>query len=113
MAQALRNARIVEIDGPFTVGSGKVRAQAYPIKDNPHATGMLLGYLPHARLGYETDLWSPGFGLPLPPPGTDSHANLLALVQSVAQWQLDPEYCAGGHGRAARYAPLRRALQPQ
>jgi len=28
--------------------------------DNPHSTGMIIGYVSDARIAYVTDIWSPG-----------------------------------------------------
>jgi len=30
--------------------------------DNPHTQRMLIGYVPDAKLGFVTDIWSPGSG---------------------------------------------------
>lgn len=109
---ALQAPKIVEVDGPFSVGSGAIQAQAYPVVPNEHAVGMLFGYMPSAKLGFVSDLWSPGRAGPPPPPGTEQRENLLALVRSVRLWKLQPEQFAGGHGRVGNYAPV-DALLPQ
>jgi glyoxylase-like metal-dependent hydrolase (beta-lactamase superfamily II) len=103
--RALQSPRILEVDGPYTLGSGAVVAQAYPVEPNEHAVGMLFGYVPGARLGFVSDLWSPGRIAVLPPPGSEQRENLLALVRSVRQWKLQPEQFAGGHGSVGAYAP--------
>ena len=41
------------------------REVAVYLSENPHANGMLIGYVADARLGFVTDLWSPG-AAPLP-----------------------------------------------
>ena len=35
--------------------------------DNPHAKGMLMGWVPDAKLGFVTDIWTPGPPLPAKP----------------------------------------------
>jgi glyoxylase-like metal-dependent hydrolase (beta-lactamase superfamily II) len=70
--------------------------------DNPHAAGMLLGYVKDARIGWVVDLWSPGRD-PLP---EKLNPNQLALVNAVKKFGIDPVKFAGGHGSSADYAPL-------
>ena len=36
----------------------------YMMMDNPHAKGLLHGWIPHAKMGYVTDVWTPGPPLP-------------------------------------------------
>jgi hypothetical protein len=74
----------------------------YAIEPNPHATGLLIGYLPDTRLGFVTDLWSPGAG-PLPDKLTPA---LSALVAGVKRAGISPARFAGGHGAVADYEPL-------
>jgi hypothetical protein len=72
------------------------------MEGNPHAEGMLFGYVPQARLGFVTDLWSPG-AAPLP---DKLNPNLQAVVNSVKKAGIAPSKFAGGHGSTADYAPL-------
>jgi glyoxylase-like metal-dependent hydrolase (beta-lactamase superfamily II) len=71
--------------------------------DNPHAKGMLMGWVPDAKLGYVTDIWTPGPPLPAKP-----NPGLLAVVNTVKRAGLQPERFAGGHGATADYASLMR-----
>ena len=75
----------------------------YMMFDNPHAKGQLLVYVPHARLGYVTDVWTPGPPLPGKP-----NPALLSVVSTVKRAGIDPERFAGGHGTTAPYASLAR-----
>jgi glyoxylase-like metal-dependent hydrolase (beta-lactamase superfamily II) len=104
--RALAAPQIVEVRGEFSVGEGSVQARAYPVLENEHAEGMLFGYVPQARLGFVSDIWSPGRSAPLPPAGTEQGENLRALARSVAHWKLDPDRFAGGHGTVGAYAPV-------
>jgi hypothetical protein len=70
--------------------------------DNPHAAATLIAYVPSARLGYVTDIWSPG-AAPLPDKITPP---LAALVAGVKKAGIAPVKFAGGHGGTADYAPL-------
>jgi len=74
---------------------------AYAMLDNPHAKGLLMAYVPSARLGFVTDVWSPGVPLPdKPNPG------LISVVRTVSRAGIQPERFAGGHGSVAPYETL-------
>jgi glyoxylase-like metal-dependent hydrolase (beta-lactamase superfamily II) len=74
---------------------------AYVVQDNPHVKGMLMAYVPHARLGFVTDLWNPGQPLPEKP-----NAALISVVNTVKRAGIQPERFAGGHGSVAPYETL-------
>ena len=74
---------------------------AYAMLDNPHAKGMLMAYVPHAKLGFVTDLWSPGVPLPDKP-----NPALMSVVNTVKRAGIQPERFAGGHGSVAPYETL-------
>jgi glyoxylase-like metal-dependent hydrolase (beta-lactamase superfamily II) len=74
---------------------------AYTMPDNPHAKGMLLVYVPDAKLGFVTDLWNPG--QPLPDKATPA---IVSVVNTVKRTGIEPTRFAGGHGSVADYAPL-------
>src|SRR5262249_60948165 len=74
---------------------------AYVI-DNPHSNGLMIGYVSDARIGYATDIWSPG-AAPLPDKLTPP---LAALVAGVKKAGITPAKFAGGHGGVGGYAPL-------
>ena len=69
--------------------------------DNPHAKAMLMGWVPHAKLGFVTDIWTPGPPLPAKP-----NPGLVAVVNTVKRAGLQPERFAGGHGSSADYQSL-------
>jgi hypothetical protein len=70
--------------------------------DNPHAKGLMIGYVPDARLGWVVDLWSPGRD---PLPAKISPA-LASVVDGVRKAGIAPTRFAGGHGSVGDYAPL-------
>jgi hypothetical protein len=72
---------------------------AYAMLDNPHAKGLLMAYVPSAKLGFVTDVWSPGTPMPdKPNPG------LISVVRNR-----EPRRHSA---RALRRRPrLRRALR--
>ena len=84
----------------MTDGAGR-QVIVYVIMDNPHAKGMLMGWVPHAKLGYVTDIWSPGVPLPAKP-----NPGLASVVNTVKRAGLEPERFAGGHGSVADYRSL-------
>ena len=74
--------------------------------DNPHAKGMLMGWVPHAKIGYVTDVWTPGPPLPAKP-----NPGLASVVNTVKRAGLEPERFAGGHGSTADYQMLARLVR--
>jgi len=72
--------------------------------DNPHSKSYLIGYVPDAKLGYVTDLWSPGRD-PLPAKITPP---LASVVTGVKKHGIEPARFAGGHGSSGDYAPLQK-----
>jgi glyoxylase-like metal-dependent hydrolase (beta-lactamase superfamily II) len=100
-ARDLSRTPIVEVGDRHVISDGEREVHAYRI-DNPHADGLLIGYVPEARLGFTTDIWSPGAG-PLP---DKLNPALAALVAGVKKAGITPTRFAGGHGSVADYAPL-------
>ena len=97
----LNRTEIVEIVDKHVFSDGQREVHAYVI-ENPHATGLLIGFVPAANLGYVTDIWSPGAG-PLP---DKLNPNMAALVAGVKKAGISPVKFVGGHGTVADYAPL-------
>ena len=61
----------------------------------------MIGYAPDARIGFVTDIWSPGTPLP-----DKLNPALTSLVAGVKKAGIEPLKFAGGHGSSADYAPL-------
>jgi hypothetical protein len=97
----LSRAEVAEVADRRVFTDGQREVHAYRI-DNPHADATLIGYVPAARLGFVTDIWSPGAGA-LP---DKLNPNLAALVAGVKKAGIAPLKFAGGHGSTADYAPL-------
>lgn len=101
-ARDLSGAQIVEVSDKYVLQDGRREVAAY-LMDNPHAKGMLIGYVPDAKLGYVTDIWTPGPPLPAKP-----NPGLVAVVNAVKKAGIQPERFAGGHGASAEYSSLAR-----
>ena len=99
-ASDLSRTEIIEVTQKWTVGDGRREVQVYRI-DNPHAEGLLIGFLPESRIGYVTDLWSPGTPLP-----QALNPGLAAVIAGVKKNGIDPQKFAGGHGSVADYSTL-------
>jgi hypothetical protein len=84
------------------LSDGQRQVELYVIDPNPHAEGLLIGYIPDAKLGFVTDIWSPG-AAPLP---DKLNPPLAALVAGVKKAGIAPARFAGGHGGVGDYAPL-------
>lgn len=100
-AQDLSGTRILEVADKQVLTDGKRQVDVYLI-ENPHSVGGVIGYVPDARLGWVTDLWSPGRD-PLPAKITPP---LAAVVAGVKKAGISPLKFAGGHGSTADYPPL-------
>ena len=75
---------------------------AYAMQDNPHAKGLLMVYVPDAKLGFVTDVWTPGPPLPDKP-----NAALMSVVNTVKRAGIEPALCR----RPRRRRRLRAARQ--
>ncbi len=91
---------IIEVARKRVLTDGRRRVHLYRI-DNPHAAGMLIGYVADARLAFVTDLWNPG--APMPAKLTRPLAALLTGVKAAGIW---PRRLVGGHGSVTDYPPL-------
>jgi glyoxylase-like metal-dependent hydrolase (beta-lactamase superfamily II) len=94
---------ILEVPESHVITDSRGRQVMAYAMDNPHAKGMLMGWVPDAKLGFVTDIWSPGPPLPAKP-----NPGLVSVVNTVTRAGLQPERFAGGHGSTAEYASLAR-----
>ena len=92
---------IIEVSDRYTMSDGKREVSAH-LTENPHVDSMLIGYVADARLGFVTDIWSPG-AAPLP---NQINSPLAAVVNAVRRAGIQPLRFAGGHGSTGDYAPL-------
>ncbi len=92
---------IVEVSDRYVMSDGRREVSAH-LAENPHVEAMLIGYVADARIGFVTDIWSPG-AAPLPNPISSP---LAAVVNAARRAGIQPLRFAGGHGSTADYAPL-------
>jgi glyoxylase-like metal-dependent hydrolase (beta-lactamase superfamily II) len=95
--------QIMEVTMSHVITDSRGRQVMMYVMDNPHAKGMMMGWVPDAKLGFVTDIWSPGPPLPAKP-----NPGLVAVVNTVKKAGLQPERFAGGHGSTSDYASLAR-----
>jgi hypothetical protein len=92
--------KVLEVDGKWSIKDAGREIDAY-VLTNPHATPYLVGYIPDAKLGFVTDIWSPGRGTV-----TTADPAMVALVRGVEKFGIQPERFAGGHGFVDNYSVL-------
>src|SRR4029077_11892317 len=71
--------KVEEVDGKWSATEGGRTIEAYSL-DNPHSTGYIIPYIPDAKLGFVTDIWSPAPQIPPANPGTTA---LVKVVQKM------------------------------
>jgi len=104
-ARSFHMTPILEVPESHVMSDSAGRQVIVYVVDNPHAKGMLMGWVPHAKLGYVTDIWTPGPPLPAKP-----NPGLASVVDTVKRAGLQPERFAGGHGSTADYQALARLV---
>jgi len=97
--------KVIEVNGKWSINDGGREIDAYSL-ENPHATGYLIPYVPDAKLGLVTDIWSPG--RPMPP---TADAGMISVVKGVEKIGIKPERFAGGHGFVDNYSALVQLVQ--
>jgi len=96
--------KVEEVDGKWSATEGGRTIEAYSL-DNPHSTGYIIPYIPDAKLGFVTDIWSPAPQMPPANPGT------TALVKGVQKMGIQMDRMAGGHGGVGNFADLAKTVQ--
>ena len=96
---------ILEVPESHVMSDSRGRQVVVYAMDNPHAKAMLMGWVPDVKLGFVTDIWSPGVPLPAKP-----NPGLMSVVNTVKRAGLQPERFAGGHGSTADYQSLVRLV---
>ena len=92
---------IIEVPDRYVMTDGARQVSAH-LAENPHVESMLIGYVADVRIGFVTDIWSPGAAA-LPNQITTP---LAAVVNAARRAGISPLRFAGGHGSTGEYAPL-------
>jgi glyoxylase-like metal-dependent hydrolase (beta-lactamase superfamily II) len=100
----LAGTEIIEVGDSHAITDGSRRVELYELRSR-HSEGMLIGYIPHAKLGFQTDIWT---GPGVDPLGAQAMPRQRALVELVEKLKLDVTHFIGGHGRVGVYADLRK-----
>ncbi|HXQ51899.1 MAG TPA: MBL fold metallo-hydrolase [Stellaceae bacterium] len=90
-----RHASVVEVGDRMALKDGGREIDIFRIA-NPHAEGMLIGFVKPEKLVWVTDLYSPGQKVK-----TDQAAEFYATVKKLG---IAPEWYAGGHGGSGKQA---------
>jgi glyoxylase-like metal-dependent hydrolase (beta-lactamase superfamily II) len=98
---SLAHLEVIEVAEQKTLSDG-TRSVGIYVVENPHAKGLVIGYIPDVRLGFVTDIFSPGRDKL----GEKLTGGQAALVAAVRKYDLNPERFAGGHGTSLPYAEL-------
>jgi glyoxylase-like metal-dependent hydrolase (beta-lactamase superfamily II) len=97
--------KVIEVNGKWSINDAGREIDAYSL-ENPHATGYLIPYVPDAKLGLVTDIWSPGRPMPM-----TADAGMISVVHGVDKIGIKPERFAGGHGFVDNYSVLVQLVQ--
>lgn len=100
-AQPIAKVQVTEVKDRMVFTDGVRRVHAIVI-DNPHSQGGLIGFVEDVKVGFVTDLWSPGRD----PLGEKLNAGQAAIVAGVQKAGIAPERFAGGHGGVGNYSDL-------
>ena len=95
------NNPILEVPESHVMSDSRGRQVIVYVVENPHVKGMLMASVPDAKLGFVTDIWTPGPPLPAKP-----NPGLLSVVNAVKKHGIPVERVAGGHGSVAPFAQL-------
>ena len=101
----LTRVPIMEVPQSHLMSDSRGRQVMAYAMDNPHANGMLMVWVPDAKLGYVTDIWTPGPPLPAKP-----NPGLASVVSAVKKAGIQPERFAGGHGSVDDYQKLEKLM---
>jgi len=90
----------------YTISDGKRIMDLHLVAGNPHATGMLMAYLPVERILVEADLFNPP--APNTPPPAMPSAAAMSLYNNVQRLKLPVDRIAPIHGRVLPWSEFLR-----
>jgi glyoxylase-like metal-dependent hydrolase (beta-lactamase superfamily II) len=92
----------------YVLTDGVQKIELYAVKDDAHADGMLMAYIPNGKILVEADDWTPG-AADAPPPANPSMAS-INLYENIQRLKLDVAKIAPIHGRLATMAEFLKFL---
>jgi glyoxylase-like metal-dependent hydrolase (beta-lactamase superfamily II) len=98
----------VLVSDKYVLTDGTQKIELYPMKDDNHADGMLLAYIPAGKILVEADDWnSPA---PDAPPPANAPLSSINLYDNIQRLKLDVAKIAPIHGRLATMADFLKFL---
>ena len=98
----------VLVSDKYVLTDGTQKIELYPMKDDNHADGMLLAYIPAGKILVEADEWnSPA---PDAPPPANAPLSSINLYDNIQRLKLDVAKIAPIHGRLATMAEFLKFL---
>lgn len=94
---------IEAFEGTRSIVEGSQRLDLVEIRGNPHADPKVLGYVPSARILFQSDIWIPGVGAPAGP-------DAAHLLKAITEKGLKVDTHVGGHGATGPHAELVKAV---
>jgi glyoxylase-like metal-dependent hydrolase (beta-lactamase superfamily II) len=97
------------VDKRRTFTDGERTVELVDIGPSPHASEILVAYLPQERLIFQADLFGIGWGAPVPP----ANPTMVHFAKRMKELGLSPERIASVHGRTTTRAELEESLGKQ
>ena len=102
--KSLADAQIIEVKETHAIAAGSRRVELHELRSG-HSDGMLVAYVPAAKLVFQTDIWT---GPGVDPLGAQAMPRQRSLAELVLKLKLDVTHVIGGHGRVGLFADLRK-----
>jgi len=108
LAKAPKAPVILPVVDRYVLTDGAQKIEIYAMKDDNHNEGMLIAYLPAAKVLVEADEWNPPPADALPP--TTPPASSLNLYENIQRLKLNVSKIAPIHGRLVTMADFLKFL---
>jgi hypothetical protein len=93
-----KSTTVIEVRDQMSLRDQGKEIKLYKVA-NPHAEGMLIGYVVGANLVWVTDLWVPGLDKTKIP-------RVVSLSEGIKKLGIAPLRYAGGHGGVGTHSDL-------
>jgi hypothetical protein len=98
----------VLVTDKYVLTDGTQKIELYPMKDDNHAEGMLLAYIPSGKILVEADEWNPPAAEAAPP--ANPPLSSINLYENIQRLKLDVAKFAPIHGRLVTMADFLKFL---